>query len=79
MYHEITALFYDDHNHRHLIAEGRYHPPTKGGWVDGKKAEPDEEAWMELRDVTTEEGGSVLPCEIAECMATRALWEEVEG
>ena len=76
MHQEITALFYDEHDNRHLIASGRYYPESKGGWVDGKKSEPDEPHHMELRDITTEEGGEVEWEPVAH-EAMKALWEEV--
>ena len=77
MYQEITALFYDDIDHRHLIASGRYYPEENGGWLDGKRSEPYEPPRIELVDITDEDGGEVEWGPV-EHEARKALWEEAE-
>ena len=74
---EITSLFYDEHEHRHLVASGYYYPEERGGWLDGKRSEPDEPEYMELADITDEDGGEV-DIEFYRGQAMKALWHEVE-
>ena len=72
---EIEAMFYDDIEHRHVLARGIYHPEDKGGYVDGKQSEPDEPAWIEVLDIMDEDGGE-LAWEMYKHEATQVLWEE---
>ena len=74
---KINALFHDEDGCRELIAEGIYHKADPGGWLDGQRSEPPMEAYIEVTDITNEEGGDEY-CETLLDAAKCALWKEVE-
>jgi len=76
MTNKIEVLFHDYEGHRDLVAVGLYTPHSKGGWLDGKRSEPETFESMEIYDILTPEGGSV-DSEHLRHSALEALWDSV--
>ena len=73
---QLTALFHDEDGCRELLAVGIYHKADPGGWLDGKRSEPPTEAYMEVTEITTPDGGDAY-CETLLDAAAHALWQQV--
>lgn len=72
----IEAFFYDDENHRDLLAIGEYHPECLGSrdWL-GQQIEPNYPESIEVIEVSTKDGDEVEWSDSLWEMAENALWD----